>query len=63
MVYPTRSAMFKARNSDVIDLDKYKAVKRPDSEFKLEKVGGVDCLILDSDNEENVEVWVKCMCL
>lgn len=53
--------MFKARNSDVIDLDKYKAVKRPDSEFKLEKVGGVDCLILDSDNEENVEVWVKCM--
>jgi hypothetical protein len=48
--------MFKARNRDVVDLGKYKAVKRPDSEFKIEKVDGVDCVVLDSDNEENSEV-------
>ncbi|KAI6191279.1 hypothetical protein M3Y97_00211500 [Aphelenchoides bicaudatus] len=51
--------MFKARNSDVVDLDKYKAVKRPDSEFKIEKVDGVDFVVLDSDKEENVENKTK----
>jgi hypothetical protein len=46
--------MFKAKNPDVIDLEKYKAVKKPDSAFKIEKVDGHDVLILDSDEEIEV---------
>lgn len=47
--------MFKAKNPDVIDVEKYTPIKKPDSAFKIEKDGNHDVLVLDSD-DENIEV-------
>lgn len=51
--------MFRARKNKVAALSKYTAIKLPDSEFKLENFDEVECVVLDSDNAENVEVIIK----